>query len=98
MQTVAHVAKLRVLFSVFLWELVFNLVIVNFRVNWELKNIFNYMKTCRTSPEVAFERLRKRGRAEEAGVPMEYLQVVPVYFNSLNIFLEPTSFRSKNLL
>ena len=55
------------------------------------------MKTCRTSPEVAFERLRKRGRAEEAGVPMEYLQVVPVYFNSLHIFLEPTSFRSKNL-
>ena len=80
MQTVAHVAKLRVLFSVFLWELVFNLVIVNFRVNWELKNIFNYMKTCRTSPEVAFERLRKRGRAEEAGVPMEYLQVVPYQY------------------
>jgi hypothetical protein len=29
----------------------------------------------RTSPEVAYERLRKRGRAEEAGVPMDFIKV-----------------------
>ena len=29
----------------------------------------------RTSPEVAYERLKKRGRKEEAGVPMEFIQV-----------------------
>ena len=29
----------------------------------------------RTSPEVAYERLKKRGRKEEAGVPLEFLQV-----------------------
>lgn len=28
----------------------------------------------RTSPEVAYERLKKRGRKEEAGVPMEFIQ------------------------
>jgi len=28
----------------------------------------------RTSPEVAYERLKKRGRKEEAGVPLEFLQ------------------------
>ena len=30
----------------------------------------------RTSPEVAYERLRKRGRKEEAGVPLEVLEVI----------------------
>jgi len=28
----------------------------------------------RTSPEVAYERLKKRGRKEEAGVPMDFIQ------------------------
>ena len=34
----------------------------------------------RTSPGVAYERLRQRGRKEEAGVPMEFIEVrvVPV--------------------
>ena len=34
----------------------------------------------RTSPQVAYERLRQRGRKEEAGVPMEFIEVrvVPV--------------------
>jgi hypothetical protein len=32
-------------------------------------------KIYRTSPEVAYERLRKRGRAEEAGVPMDFIKV-----------------------
>ena len=29
----------------------------------------------RTSPGVAYERLRQRGRKEEAGVPMEFIEV-----------------------
>ena len=29
----------------------------------------------RTSPEVAYERLKKRGRKEEAGVPLQFLEV-----------------------
>ena len=29
----------------------------------------------RTSPEVAYDRLKQRGRKEEAGVPMEFIQV-----------------------
>ena len=29
----------------------------------------------RTSPQVAYERLRQRGRKEEAGVPMEFIEV-----------------------
>ena len=29
----------------------------------------------RTSPEVAYQRLRERGRKEEAGVPMEFIEV-----------------------
>ncbi len=33
------------------------------------------LKIYRTSPEVAYERLRKRGRAEEAGVPMDFIKV-----------------------
>ena len=34
----------------------------------------------RTSPQVAYERLRQRGRKEEAGVPMKFIEVrvVPV--------------------
>jgi hypothetical protein len=34
-----------------------------------------FKKIYRTSPEVAYERLRKRGRAEEAGVPMDFIKV-----------------------
>ena len=30
----------------------------------------------RTTPEVVFERMRQRGRAEEASVPLEYLRRV----------------------
>ena len=29
----------------------------------------------RTSPEVAYERLKARGRKEETGVPMEFIEV-----------------------
>ena len=29
----------------------------------------------KTSPQVAYERLRQRGRKEEAGVPMEFIEV-----------------------
>ena len=30
----------------------------------------------KTSPEVAYERLKARGRKEEAGVPMEFIEVM----------------------
>ena len=30
----------------------------------------------KTSPEVAYERLKARGRKEEAGVPMEFIEVI----------------------
>lgn len=33
---------------------------------------FNYF---RTSPQVAYDRLRERGRKEESGVPMQFIQV-----------------------
>ena len=39
-----------------------------------------------TSPEVAFERLKARGRKEEAGVPMEFIEVKK-YFYLVNILI-----------
>ena len=35
----------------------------------------------RTSPEVAYKRLQARGRKEEAGVPMKFIEVDLIKFN-----------------
>jgi len=55
-------AELEVLFSWYDW--------LNSNIGLPL-DLIVYL---RTSPEVAYERLRKRGRKEEAGVPLEFLE------------------------
>ena len=56
-------AELETLFSWYDW--------LNSHIGLPL-DLIVYLKT---SPEVAYERLKKRGRKEEAGVPLEFLQV-----------------------
>ena len=56
-------AELEVLFSWYDW--------LNDKIGMPL-DLIVYL---RTSPEVAYERLRARGRKEEAGVPMHFIEV-----------------------
>lgn len=57
-------AELEVLFSWYDW--------LNSNIGLPL-DLIVYL---RTSPEVAYERLKQRGRKEEAGVPMEFIEVI----------------------
>ncbi|MCL4123810.1 UNVERIFIED_CONTAM: hypothetical protein GTU68_061870 [Idotea baltica] len=45
----------------------------------------------RTTPEVVYERMKKRGRTEEAGVPLEYLKKVHHYYEKWLIDGKPRS-------
>ena len=56
-------AELEVLFSWYDW--------LNDKIGMPL-DLIVYL---RTSPEVAYERLKARGRKEEAGVPMSFIEV-----------------------
>ena len=61
-------AELEVLFSWYDW--------LNSNIGLPL-DLIVYL---RTSPQVAYDRLRQRGRKEEAGVPMEFIEVSRLFF------------------